>query len=75
MNDTVTMLTRRADLAPASANRDDAPSLQSLDDLGRLQPDDIFKKLHWRKYGAEPAADLLDAFRELLLAPDGETTP
>ena len=23
MNDTVTMLTRRADLAPASANRDD----------------------------------------------------
>lgn len=48
---------------------------QSLEDLGRLQPDDIFKKLHWRKYGAEPSADLLDAFRELLLATDGETAP
>lgn len=58
-----------------NAGRETAGDPQSLDDLGRLQPDDIFKKLHWRKYGAEPAADLLDAFRELLLAPDGETTP
>ena len=57
----------------ASANRDDAPSPQSLDDLGRLQPDDIFKQLHWRKYGEEPSPALLAAFAELLLASDGET--
>lgn len=40
---------------------------RSLDDLARLQPDDIFAKLHWRKYGAEPSNELLTAFRELLL--------
>lgn len=45
---------------------------QSLDDLGRLQPDDIFKKLYRRKYGEEPAPALLAAFAELLLASDGE---
>ena len=48
---------------------------QSLDDLGRLQPDDIFTKLHWRKYGEAPAGDLLAAFRELLLANDEEPAP
>jgi exonuclease SbcD len=47
---------------------------QSLDDLGRLQPDDIFKKLHWRKYGAEPSSALLAAFAELLLE-SGENAP
>ncbi|MDZ7622495.1 MAG: exonuclease SbcCD subunit D C-terminal domain-containing protein [Candidatus Competibacteraceae bacterium] len=48
---------------------------QSLDDLARLQPDDIFTKLHWRKYGEAPAGELLAAFRELLLANDEEPAP
>ena len=39
---------------------------QSLDDLSRLQPDDIFKKLYQNKYKTEPNADLLAAFAELL---------
>ena len=45
----------------AAANRP-----QSLDDLGRLQPDDIFKKLYQNKYKTEPNAQLLAAFAELL---------
>jgi exonuclease SbcD len=52
---------------------DDSP--QSLDDLGRMQPDDIFSKLHRRKYGVEPSAELLRAFTELLLTADQESAP
>ncbi|MBK8538075.1 MAG: exonuclease SbcCD subunit D C-terminal domain-containing protein [Candidatus Competibacteraceae bacterium] len=59
----------------ASADGDAASSPLSLDDLGRLQPEDIFSKLHWRKYGKEPAADLMKAFRELLLESSGARTP
>lgn len=51
--------------------RDADADPQSLDELERLQPDDIFKKLHLRKYGAEPSSELLAAFGELLLASDG----
>lgn len=47
---------------------------QSLDDLGRLQPDDIFKKLYQNKYKAEPTAELLAVFSELLTA-DREIAP
>lgn len=69
---------RRAKIKPTygrNANSRIDNSLQSLDDLGRLQPDDIFRKLHWRKYGEEPAADLMNAFRELLLESGGESAP
>lgn len=48
---------------------------RSLDDLGRLQPDEIFRKLHWRKYGTEPSPTLLAAFTELLLESSGESAP
>ena len=42
--------------------------LQSIDDLGRVQPEDIFKKLYRiSKYGGEPSTELLAAFNELLL--------
>ncbi len=62
-------LQRRADRSTAASQSID-------DDLGRLQPDDIFKEtLHWRKYGKEPAADLMKAFRELLLESGGARTP
>ena len=48
---------------------------QSLDDLGRLQPDDIFRKLHQGRYGEEPSAALLAAFVELLRDSGKETAP
>ena len=66
---------RLAKIEPTYGGRADnatADGPQSLDDLGRLQPDDIFKQLHWRKYGEESSAALLEAFRELLLTADGE---
>jgi len=48
---------------------------QSLDDLGRLQPDDIFCKLHRSRYGGEPPSELLSAFAELLRESGRETMP
>ena len=57
------------------ANGNDSGDPQSLDDLGRMQPDDIFSKLHRRKYGAEPSTELLRAFTELLLTADQESAP
>lgn len=55
-------------------DHDAADRPQSLDDLGRLQPDDIFKKLYQNKYQTEPNAELLAAFAELLTA-DREIAP
>lgn len=40
----------------------------SLDDLDRLQPDDIFKRLYQSKCGAEAPSEQLAAFAELLFA-------
>jgi exonuclease SbcD len=69
-------LTRIETSYGSSVENDPASGPQSLDELGRLQPDDIFKKLHRSKYGgAEPSAALLAAFTELLLASDGEGAP
>jgi exonuclease SbcD len=48
---------------------------QSLDDLARLQPQDIFTRLYRRKYGEEPPAALRAAFAELLLTADEEPAP
>ncbi len=67
---------RLARINPSYGGREDqnqslADGPRSLDDLDRLQPDDIFSKLHWRKYGEEPSNELLAAFRELLLANGG----
>ena len=47
----------------------------SLDDLGRLQPDDIFRKLHRSRFGGEPAAELLAVFSELVREADTEAVP
>lgn len=57
--------TSYGDRAGQTPNHD----LQSLDDLGRLQPDDLFKRLYQNKYQSEPSAALLAAFAELLNAP------
>ena len=47
----------------------------SLDDLCRLQPDDIFRKLHRSRFGGEPTAELLAVFGELVREADTETAP
>ena len=54
----------------AQAERGTAPP--SLDDLGRLQPDDIFRKLHRSRFGGEPTAELLAVFSELVREADTE---
>jgi exonuclease SbcD len=49
---------------------DSAPA--SLEQLERLQPDDIFNRLYRSRYDADTPADLQAAFAELLLTPVGE---
>lgn len=51
-----------------------ATTLQSLDEVMRLPPDQIFRELCRQERGQEPDAALLAAFRELVLA-DAETGP
>ncbi len=66
---------RLARIDPSSSKQigDDAiKGPQSLDDLGRLQPEDLFRKLHHGRHGAEPATRLLEAFRELWLHQEDE---
>jgi exonuclease SbcD len=41
----------------------------SLDDLNRLQPEDIFRRLYQSRFGGEAPAEQLAAFAELLLEP------
>jgi len=41
------------------------PDLLSLDQLARLQPDDIFKRLWLQRHGADAPPEQLDAFAEL----------
>ena len=44
----------------------------TLDQLARLQPDDIFRRLWQQRFGAEAPPDLMAAFSELANAVDGE---
>ncbi len=46
----------------------------SLDDLERLQPEDIFKRLYQQKYSNAAPDDQIAAFTELLLAPSESST-
>lgn len=54
---------------PASAG---VPAL-SVDELDRLQPEDIFNRLYRSKYDTDTPATLQTAFAELLLGSAGET--
>jgi len=47
-----------------------AVTAMSLDELNRLQPEDIFKRLFYSRYGSEAPIAQLSAFTELLLEPD-----
>jgi exonuclease SbcD len=58
---------------PSMTNVGEATPTLSLDDLGRLEPADIFGKLYARQYGAEPSDALLRALGELLQSTAEET--
>ena len=60
---------RLAKIETSSAARSSAPENMTLDQLGQLQPDDIFRRLYLQKYGKEAPPEQLSALAELLLLP------
>lgn len=58
---------RLAKIETSSAARASAPENMTLDQLGQLQPDDIFRRLYQQKYAKEAPPELLSALAELLL--------
>jgi exonuclease SbcD len=58
---------RLAKIETSSAARASAPENMTLDQLGQLQPDDIFRRLYQQKYAREAPPELLSALAELLL--------
>jgi exonuclease SbcD len=58
---------RLAKIETSSAARASAPENMTLDQLGQLQPDDIFRRLYQQKYGKEAPPEQLSALAELLL--------
>lgn len=58
---------RLAKIETSSAARGSAPENMTLDQLGQLQPDDIFRRLYQQKYAKEAPPELLSALAELLL--------
>ena len=61
----------RIDTSMAASTTVGAPAL-SLDELDRLQPEDIFNRLYRSKYDTDTPAPLQAAFAELLLAATGD---
>jgi len=58
---------RLAKIETSSAARASAPENMTLDQLGQLQPDDIFRRLYLQKYGRPAPPEQLSALAELLL--------
>ena len=58
---------RLAKIETSSAARGSAPENMTLDQLGQLQPDDIFRRLYQQKYAKEAPPELLSGLAELLL--------
>ncbi|WP_426089067.1 exonuclease SbcCD subunit D C-terminal domain-containing protein [Janthinobacterium sp. PSPC1-1] len=58
---------RLAKIETSSAARSSTPENMTLDQLGQLQPDDIFRRLYQQKYAKEAPPELLSALAELLL--------
>ena len=58
---------RLAKIETSSAARASAPDSMTLDQLGQLQPDDIFRLLYQQKYAKDAPPELLSALAELLL--------
>ena len=57
------------------AARHDADAVLTLDQLAKMQPDDIFRRLYKQKYDAEAPHEQLTAFAELMLPGDGGSAP
>jgi exonuclease SbcD len=62
----------RIDTSMAAARSPGASAL-SVDELDRLQPEDIFNRLYRSKYDTDTPASLQTAFAELLLGTAGES--
>ncbi len=58
---------RLAKIETSSAARSSAPENMTLDQLGQLQPDDIFRRLYLQKYGRPAPPEQLSTLAELLL--------
>ena len=58
---------RLAKIETSSAARASAPDNMTLDQLGQLQPDDIFRRLYQQKYAKDAPPELLSGLAELLL--------
>ncbi|PHV49979.1 exonuclease SbcCD subunit D [Janthinobacterium sp. BJB301] len=58
---------RLAKIETSSAARSSSPENMTLDQLGQLQPDDIFRRLYLQKYGRPAPPEQLSALAELLL--------
>lgn len=62
----------RIEISSAGRAADGDPAPASLDELERLPPDEIFKRLYLSRYGGDAPPEQLAAFAELLLAPATE---
>jgi exonuclease SbcD len=60
---------RLAKIETSSAVRQAASPTLTLDQLDRLQPDEIFRRLYRQKFGSEAPDEQLSAFGELILPP------
>ena len=58
---------RLAKIETSSAARSTAIESMTLDQLGQLQPDEIFRRLYQQKFGKEAPPEQLSALAELLL--------
>lgn len=53
-----------------STTTDNEDKVMSLEDVQRLQPEDVFLKMYQQKFGIPPSLALLGAFRDLILQND-----
>jgi DNA repair protein SbcD/Mre11 len=59
---------RLAKIEITSMHKEDTSTVVSMDELERLQPDDIFRRLYQSKYDHDAPAELQAAFAELMLS-------
>ncbi len=59
----------------SAARRGPAEPALTLDQLGRLQPDEIFRRLYQQRYGAEAPSEQLRAFGELMMTGPADKNP
>lgn len=57
----------KIDTSSAARKEDEGDAAPTLDQLERLQPDEIFRRLYQQRFGSDAPAEQLSAFAELLL--------